>query len=63
VARNGKAPPLAGGRASNDQRPGGSNPSITLTALRAQFLIAAHSVRPELAAMVAAAAFGAGAHG
>ena len=31
--------------------------------LQSQFLIVAHHVRPELAAMVAALAFGGGAHG
>lgn len=31
--------------------------------LQSQFLIAAHNVRPEMAAMIAALAFGGGAHG
>lgn len=54
----------AGTGASRDSFAGLSLPLSTPLAIQAQFLIAAHHVRPELAAMVAALAFGGGAcHG
>lgn len=37
--------------------------SLTLSAYRAQHLIAEHGIRPELAAMVASIAFGGNGHG
>ena len=37
--------------------------TVTLSAYRAQHLIAAHGIRPELAAMVASLAFGGHGHG
>lgn len=42
---------------------GCSAETITLSALRAQHLIGSHAIRPELAAMVAALAFGGHGHG
>ena len=48
------------GRLGCDKLPGTSQSSPTHFAIQAQFLIAAHHVRPELAAMVAALAFGGG---
>lgn len=43
---------------------GASTESLTLSAYRAQYLIGSYGIRPELAAMVAALAFGGGAcHG
>lgn len=54
----------AGTGASRDSFAGLSLPFSTPLAIQAQFLIAAHHVQPELAAMVAALAFGGGAcHG
>ncbi len=41
---------------------GASTESITLSAYRAQYLIGSYGIRPELAAMVAALAFGGGAY-
>ena len=41
---------------------GASTESITLSAYRAQYLIGSNGIRPELAAMVAALAFGGGEH-
>jgi hypothetical protein len=55
----------AGGAAgaSRDLLFGGwSQPLSSLEAQQAQILIAAHHVRPELAVMIAALAFGGGAH-
>jgi len=37
--------------------------NLTLSALRAQYLIAEHGIRPELAAMVASIAFGGNGNG
>lgn len=51
------------GRASRDLRPGCSRDLSTPIAIQTQFLMAAHHVRPELATLVAALAFGGGAHG
>lgn len=53
----------AGTGASRDSFAGLSLPLSTPNAIQAQFLIAAHHVRPEMAAMLAAAVFGGGAHG
>ena len=53
----------AGTGASRDSFGGLSHPLSTLPILQSQFLIAAHQVRPELAAMIAALAFGGGEHG
>jgi hypothetical protein len=39
---------------------GASTESLTLSAYRAQYLISSYGIRPELAAMVAAFAFGGG---
>lgn len=44
--------------ASRDQIGVWSHPNPTVAALQVQTLILAHAVRPELAAMVAALAFG-----
>jgi len=55
-----KTPPVEGG-ASRDQLGGWSQSLPTSSGYQAQFLIAAHYVRPEVAAMVAALAFGGGA--
>lgn len=46
------------GGATCDKLAGGARYLSTLEAERAQFLIAAYAVRPELAVMVAALAFG-----
>lgn len=53
----------AGTGASRDSLAGPSLPISTPLAIQAQFLIAAHHVRPELAAMIAAIAFGGYGHG
>jgi hypothetical protein len=53
-----------GGGASRNSCGGCFRDSLSPLALQAQFLIAAHHVRPELAVMVAALAFsGGGCHG
>ena len=52
----------AGTGASRDSFAGLSLPLSNSHVIQAQFLIAAHNVRPELAAMVAALAFGGGAY-
>lgn len=52
----------AGTGASRDSFAGLSLPFSTPQNLQSQFLIAAHHVRPELAAMIAALAFGGGAN-
>lgn len=57
-----ETPPVQGG-ASHDQLGGWSQSFPSVDALRTQTLIFAHSVRPEWAAMIAAFAFGGGAHG
>ncbi|QQN74165.1 hypothetical protein [Croceicoccus sp. YJ47] len=49
--------------ASRDSFAGLSLPTSTTLAIQAQFLIAGHHVRPELAAMIAALAFKGGDHG
>lgn len=56
-----KTPPMGGmGGASRDQLPGWSRSNLTLSTFRAQHLIGSYAVRPEIAAMVAALAFGGG---
>lgn len=55
--------PTATGRASWKSLVGASKDCLTLSAYRAQHLIVAHGVRPDLAAMLAAIAFGGGANG
>lgn len=42
---------------------GASTESLTLSAFRAQHLIASYGIRPELAIMLAAVAFGGHGHG
>lgn len=51
----------AGTGASRDSFAGLSHPLPTVLPMQAQFLIAAHHVRPELAVMLATLAFGGGA--
>lgn len=59
-----KETPLAAtGGASCNQLGGWLRDPITLSAYRAQHLIAEHGIRPELAAMVASIAFGGHGHG
>lgn len=53
--------PTAKGRALVESLDGTSSEAFSLSAYRAQRLIAMFSIRPELAAMVAAVAFGGGA--
>ena len=61
MARKCKAP--AGTGASRDSFAGLSPSLATALAMQPQFLAVAHHVRPEMAAMLAAFAFGGGAHG
>lgn len=59
-----KETPLAAtGGASRNQRGGCLRDPLTLSAYRAQHLIAEHGIRPDLAAMVASLAFGGNGHG
>lgn len=59
-----KETPLAGtGGASCNQRGGCLRDPLTLSAYRAQHLIAAHGLRPDIAVMVARIAFGGQGHG
>lgn len=51
------------GGASRNSCGGWFRDPLTLSAYRAQHLIAAYGLRPELAAMLAAVAFGGGDHG
>lgn len=60
MARTSKTPAVQAG-ASRDHLGGWSQSLPTLETYRAQFLTLAHAVRPELAVMVAALAFGGGA--
>ena len=53
----------AGTGASRDSFAGLSLPLSTHLAIQAQFLIGAHHVRPEMAAMIAALAFEGGGNG
>jgi hypothetical protein len=57
-----KTPPVEGG-ASRVQLGGCSHPFPTVDTYRTQFLILAHAVRPEMAGMLAALAFGGCGHG
>ena len=50
-------------RASRNSCGGWFRDPLTPRFLQSQFLIATHHVRPELAAMIAALAFGGGPHG
>lgn len=50
------------GRLGCDRLPGATHPTSNPLPQLVQFVIAAHHVRPELAAMVAALAFGGGAY-
>ena len=58
-----ETPLAATGGASCNQRGGCLQETLTLSAYRAQHLIAAHGIRPDLAAMVASIAFGGNGHG
>lgn len=55
-------PTAKGSRVSWNSLDGASTESLTLSAYRAQHLIGSYGVCPELAAMIAALAFGGGAH-
>jgi hypothetical protein len=57
-----KQNPTAEGRALWNALDGASAETLTLYAYRAQHLIGSYGIRPELAAMVAALAFGGGAY-
>jgi len=50
-------------RASQNSCGGWFREPLSTRTLQSQFLIAAHHVRPEMAAMIAALAFGGGEHG
>ena len=52
--------PTNKGRASRVSFGDWTQDALTLSAYRAQHLIALHSIRPEMAAMIAALAFGGG---
>lgn len=58
-----KQNPTTEGRVLWNALVGCSTETITLSALRAQHLIGSYAIRPELAAMVAALAFGGYDHG
>ena len=53
-----KSEARAGARASRDSYGGWFRGPLTPLEAQVQFLIAAHQVRPEMAAMIAALAFG-----
>ena len=57
-----KQNPTTEGRALWKALDGASAETFTLYAYRAQYLIGSYGIRPELAAMVAALAFGGGAY-
>ena len=61
MARTSKTPPIGGG-ASRDSFAGLSRRLSTLEAYQAQFLGLAFSIQPDRAVMLAALAFGGGAH-
>ena len=61
MSQKSKTPAATG--ASRDSFAGLSLPLSSPLAIQAQFLIAAHNVRPELAVMLAAFAFGGHSHG
>lgn len=56
-------PTAKGSRVLWNSLVGASTESLTLSAYRAQHLIGSYGIRPELAAMVAALAFGGHGHG
>ncbi len=58
-----KSETRAGARASRNSCGGFFRDPLTPIHMQAQFLVAMHHVRPELAAMVAALAFGGHGHG
>lgn len=58
-----ETPLAATGGASCNQLSGCLQETLTLSAYRAQHLIAEHGIRPDLAAMVASIAFGGNGHG
>ena len=58
-----ETPLAATGGASCIQLSGCLQESLTLSAYRAQHLIAEHGIRPDLAVMVASLAFGGHGHG
>lgn len=58
-----KENPTAKGRASRVSFGDWTQDALTLSAYRAQHLIGSYGIRPETAAMLAAIAFGGGAHG
>ena len=64
MARICKTPPVGGkSGASRDQLAGWSRSNLTLSTFRAQHLIGSYAVRPEIAAIIAALAFGGAHHG
>ena len=56
-------PTAKGSRVLWNSLDGASADTLTLSAYRAQHLIGSYAIRPELAAMIAAFAFGGGANG
>lgn len=56
-------PTAEGSRVLWNSLVGTSTESITLSTYRAQHLIGTYGIRPEMAAMIAALAFGGGVHG
>lgn len=52
--------PLVGSGASRNSCAGSFRDCLSPISIQAQFLIAAHHVRPEMAAVIAALAFGGG---
>jgi hypothetical protein len=58
-----ETPQAATGGASCNQLSRCLQETLTLSAYRAQHLIAEHGIRPDLAAMVASIAFGGNGHG
>jgi hypothetical protein len=63
MGQKSETPLAATGGASCNQLSGCLQETLTLSAFRAQHLIAEHGIRPELAAMVASIAFGGQGHG
>lgn len=57
-----ETPPGVADGVSCNQRGGCLQDSLSLSAYRAQHLIAAHGIHPDLAAMVASIAFGGNGH-
>lgn len=54
--------PLVGSGASRNSCGGCFQDALTLSTLRAQHLIGSYGIRPEMAATIAALAFGGGTH-